>query len=186
MHPCIPCTRYTICTRCIPCTMCTRCTQCTRCTRYTRYTISTRCIPCTRCTRYTKFTRCTCYARCNLSTQCTTCTRYTLCARCCAFIRARVCFADVTGVHVFPLSLLECSNLSGGVTGSKGTTHVAIDSVLGACRALCRCSPLFAQRRSTVCCECRYLLTIELSPDDVVKNLSLNWPRVYGPNGCSA
>ncbi len=32
----------------------------------------------------------------------------------------------------------------------------------------------------------RYVLTIELSPDDVVKNLRLNWPRVRGPNGCVA
>jgi len=35
-------------------------------------------------------------------------------------------------------------------------------------------------------CLIAYVLTIELSPDDVVKNLHLNWPTVYGPNGCSA
>jgi hypothetical protein len=37
-----------------------------------------------------------------------------------------------------------------------------------------------------VACLLGYLVTIELSPDDVVKNLRLNWPTVFGPNGCRA
>jgi hypothetical protein len=37
-----------------------------------------------------------------------------------------------------------------------------------------------------VACLLGYLVTIELSPDDVVKNLRLNWPTVFGPNGARA